>query len=163
MASQSKKIPLAALLVLRLLLSPIEICGATGIKNVTMNEPYFQGHFPGNQIMPTMLLLEGMAQTAGALCMHHLKVKEPPLIYFMSIDKARLRRPVRPGNIIHYRVEKIRSRGHVWRYRGQAVVDGNLVAQAEFSAAIVETGVQANQATELDPAPTTSDFNVTGR
>jgi 3-hydroxyacyl-[acyl-carrier-protein] dehydratase len=61
----------------------------TGIKNVTMNEPYFQGSFPNSPVMPMMLLLEGMAQTAGALCMHHLKVKEPPLIYFMSIDKAR--------------------------------------------------------------------------
>jgi 3-hydroxymyristoyl/3-hydroxydecanoyl-(acyl carrier protein) dehydratase len=69
-----------------------------------------------------------------------LKVKEPPLIYFMSIDKARLRRPVRPGDIVHYRVEKIRSRGRVWRYRGRAVVDGTLAAQAEFSAAILETG-----------------------
>jgi 3-hydroxyacyl-[acyl-carrier-protein] dehydratase len=113
---------------------------ATGIKNVTIDEPYFQGSFPNNPVMPTMLLLEGMAQTAGALCMHHLKVKEPPLIYFMSIDKARLRRPVRPGDTVHYRVEKIRSRGWVWRYRGRAVVDGTLVAQAEFSAAIVETG-----------------------
>jgi 3-hydroxyacyl-[acyl-carrier-protein] dehydratase len=113
---------------------------ATGIKNVTIDEPYFQGSFPNNPVMPTMLLLEGMAQTAGALCMHHLKVKEPPLIYFMSIDKARLRRPVRPGDTVHYRVEKIRSRERVWRYRGRAVVDGTLVAQAEFSAAIVETG-----------------------
>jgi len=79
---------------------------ATGIKNVTIDEPYFQGSFPNNPVMPTMLLLEGMAQTAGALCMHHLKVKEPPVIYFMSIDKARLRHPVRPGVTIHYRVEK---------------------------------------------------------
>jgi 3-hydroxyacyl-[acyl-carrier-protein] dehydratase len=113
---------------------------ATGIKNVTMNEPYLQGHFPDNPIMPTTLLLEGLAQTAGALCMHHLKVEEPPLIYFMAIDKARLRRAVRPGDVIHYRVEKIRNRGRVWRYRGRAVVEGTLVAQAEFSAAIVETG-----------------------
>jgi len=112
---------------------------ATGIKNVTIDEPYFQGNFPDNPVMPTMLLLEGMAQTAGALCMHHLKANEPPLIYFMSIDKARLRRSVRPGDVVHYRVEKIRSRGRVWRYRGRAVVDGTLVAQAEFSAAIVET------------------------
>jgi len=112
---------------------------ATGIKTVTIDEPYFQGSFPNNPIMPTTLLLEGMAQTAGALCMHHLKVKELPLIYFMSIDKARLRRPVSPGDVIQYRVEKIRSRGLVWRYRGRALVDGNLVAQAEFSAAIVET------------------------
>jgi 3-hydroxyacyl-[acyl-carrier-protein] dehydratase len=111
---------------------------ATGIKNVTMNEPYFQGHFPGKPVMPTMLLLEGMAQTAGALCMHHLQVKEPPLIYFMAIDKARLRRLVGPGDVVHYRVAKIRNRGRVWRYRGQAVVNGLVVAQAEFSAAIVE-------------------------
>jgi 3-hydroxyacyl-[acyl-carrier-protein] dehydratase len=112
---------------------------ATGIKNVTINEPYFQGHFPGKPVMPTTLLLEGMAQTAGALCMHHLKVKEPPLIYFMAIDKARLRRPVGPGDLVQYRVEKIRSRGLVWRYRGRAVVNGNVVAWAEFSAAIVES------------------------
>jgi 3-hydroxyacyl-[acyl-carrier-protein] dehydratase len=112
---------------------------ATGIKNVTTDEPYFQGSFPNNPVIPTTLLLEGLAQTAGALCMHHLKVNEPPLIYFMSIDKARLRRSVRPGDVVHYRVEKIRSRGRVWRYRGRAIVDGTLVAQAEFSAAIVET------------------------
>jgi 3-hydroxyacyl-[acyl-carrier-protein] dehydratase len=93
---------------------------ATGIKNVTINEPFFQGSFPNRPVMPTTLLLEEMAQTAGALCMHHLKVKKPPLIYFMSIDKARLRRPVRPGDSVHYRVEKIRSRGRVWRYRGRA-------------------------------------------
>jgi 3-hydroxyacyl-[acyl-carrier-protein] dehydratase len=111
---------------------------ATGIKNVTINEPYFQGSFPGNPVMPTMLLIEGMAQTAGALCMHHLQVDEPPLIYFMSIDKARLRRLVRPGDIVSYHVEKIRSRGPVWRYRGEATVNGVLVARAEFSAAIVE-------------------------
>jgi 3-hydroxyacyl-[acyl-carrier-protein] dehydratase len=77
---------------------------ATGIKNVTMNEPYFQGHFPGRLVMPMTLLLESMAQTAGALCMRHLAVKEPPLIYFMGIDKARFRRPVRPGDIVHYAV-----------------------------------------------------------
>jgi 3-hydroxyacyl-[acyl-carrier-protein] dehydratase len=110
---------------------------ATGIKNVTMNDPYLQGHFPDNPIMPTTLLLEGLAQTAGALCMHHLKVKEPPLIYFIAIDKARLRRAVRPGDVIHYRVEKIRSRGLIWRYRGKALVDDILVAQAEFSAALL--------------------------
>jgi 3-hydroxyacyl-[acyl-carrier-protein] dehydratase len=122
-----------------------EDSSATGIKNVTINEPYFQGHFPGNPVMPTMLLLEGLAQTAGALCMHHLDVKEPPLTYFMSIDKARLRRAVRPGDVVYYRVEKIRSRGRVWRYRGRAVVDGTLVAQAEFSAAMIETAALGHQ------------------
>jgi 3-hydroxyacyl-[acyl-carrier-protein] dehydratase len=91
--------------------------------------------------MPAMLLIEGMAKTAGALCMHNLAVKEPPLVYFMGIDKARLRGQVVPGNVVHYLVEKIQNRGRVWRYRGQAVVNGTLVAQAEFTAVIVETHV----------------------
>jgi 3-hydroxyacyl-[acyl-carrier-protein] dehydratase len=118
---------------------------ATGIKNVTLNEPYFQGHFPGNPVMPAMLLIEGMAQTAGALCMRHLAVKDPPLIYFMAIDKARLRRPVVPGDTVRYHVEKIRGRGRVWRYRGRAVVDGALSAQAEFTAVIAETEVKVHE------------------
>jgi 3-hydroxyacyl-[acyl-carrier-protein] dehydratase len=111
---------------------------ATGIKNVSVNEPYFQGHFPRNPIMPGMLLVEGIAQTAGALCMSHLEVKEPRLIYFMAIDKARFRRPVMPGDTVHYRVDKIRQHGRVWRYRGKALVAGTLVAEAEISAVIVE-------------------------
>jgi 3-hydroxyacyl-[acyl-carrier-protein] dehydratase len=112
---------------------------ATGIKNVTANESYFQGHLPRNPVMPPMLLIEGMAQTAGALCMHHLAVKQPRLIYFMAIDNARLRRAVAPGDTIHYYVEKIRSRRGVWRYRGRAIVNGTFAAQAEFTAVIVKT------------------------
>lgn len=112
---------------------------ATGIKNVTANEPYFQGHFPGNPVMPGVLLVEGMAQTAGALCMRHIEdVKQPPLVYFMAIDKARFRRPVVPGDTVHYHVQKIRNRGRVWRFRAQALVDGTVVAEAEVSAVIVE-------------------------
>jgi 3-hydroxyacyl-[acyl-carrier-protein] dehydratase len=117
---------------------------ATGIKNVTIDEPYFDGPLPENPVMPAMLLIEGMAQTAGALCMHNLAVKEPPLVYFMGIDKARLRGQVVPGNVVHYHVEKIQSRGRVWRYRGRAIVNDTLVAQAEFSAVIVDKGAKSD-------------------
>lgn len=112
---------------------------AIGIKNVTANEPYFQGHFPGNPVMPGVLLIEGMAQTAGALCMRFIdKVDDPTIVYFMAIDKARFRRPVFPGDTVHYHVQKMRNRGKVWRFRGQAMVDGNLAAEAEVSAVIVD-------------------------
>ena len=113
---------------------------AIGIKNVTVNEPYFQGHFPGNPVMPGVLLIEGMAQTAAVLCLRFLnEFKSPPLIYFMGIDKARFRRPVVPGDTLHYHVEKKRNRGRVWRFRAHAAVDGESVAEAEFSAVIVDT------------------------
>ena len=113
---------------------------AIGIKNVTVNEPYFQGHFPGNPVMPGVLLIEGMAQTAAVLCLRFLnEFKTPPLIYFMGIDKARFRRPVVPGDTLHYHVEKKRNRGRVWRFRAHAAVDGESVAEAEFSAVIVDT------------------------
>ena len=88
--------------------------------------------------MPGMLLIEGLAQTAGARCMSHLEVKEPPLVYCMAIDKARFRHPVMAGDTVHYHVQKLRSRGRVWRYRGQALVAGTLVAEAEISAVIVK-------------------------
>jgi 3-hydroxyacyl-[acyl-carrier-protein] dehydratase len=119
---------------------------ATGIKNVTINEPFFQGHFPSFPVMPGVLLVEGMAQTAGALCVHNLgEVYEPQLVYFMGIDRAKFRRPVVPGDTVHYHVKKLRSRGRAWRFSCEARVDGRLVAEAEISAMIVDTA-QATKA-----------------
>ncbi len=112
---------------------------AVGIKNVTINEPFFQGHFPDFPVMPGVLLIEGMAQTAGALCMANLSDSyEPQLVYFMSIDRARFRRPVVPGDTVHYHMTKRRNRGRVWRFEGKAKVNGQLVAEAEISAMIVD-------------------------
>lgn len=114
---------------------------AVGIKNVTYNEQFFQGHFPTHPVMPGVLLIEGMAQTAGALCVANLEESyEPSLVYFMAIDRARFRRPVMPGDTVHYHMEKVRNRGRVWRFKGEAKVDGQVVAEAEISAMIVETG-----------------------
>ncbi|MEG6509642.1 3-hydroxyacyl-ACP dehydratase FabZ [Methyloligella sp. 2.7D] len=112
---------------------------ATGIKNVTANEPYFQGHFPERPVMPGVLLIEGMAQTAGALCMRFVDdITQPPIVYLMAVDRARFRRPVVPGDTVYYRVKKVRNRGKVWRFRAEAVVDGAVVAEGEVSAVIVE-------------------------
>ena len=117
-----------------------------GIKNVTINEPFFQGHFPSFPVMPGVLLIEGMAQTAGALCVHNLgESYEPHLVYFMGIDGAKFRRPVVPGDTVHYHVKKLRSRGRAWRFKCEAKVEGRLVAEAEISAMIVDTA-QATQA-----------------
>lgn len=119
---------------------------AVGVKNVTINEPFFQGHFPTFPVMPGVLLIEGMAQTAGALCVHNLGENyEPQLVYFMGIDGAKFRRPVVPGDTVHYHVRKLRSRGRAWRFRCEAKVDGRLVAEAEISAMIVDQR-QAEQA-----------------
>ena len=113
---------------------------AIGIKNVTINEPFFQGHFPDQPVMPGVLLIEGMAQTAGALCVASVEEEyEPSLVYFMAIDRARFRRPVVPGDTVQYRVKKVRNRGRVWRFRCEAHVEDELVAEAEVSAMIVET------------------------
>ncbi|MBI1384904.1 MAG: 3-hydroxyacyl-ACP dehydratase FabZ [Rhizobiales bacterium] len=110
-----------------------------GIKNVSINEPFFQGHFPEFPVMPGVLLIEGMAQTAGALCVSSLEADyKPQLVYFMSIDRARFRRPVKPGDQVRYHVEKIRNRGPVWRFNAEARVEGALVAEAEISAMIVD-------------------------
>ncbi len=113
-----------------------------GIKNVTINEPFFQGHFPQFPIMPGVLLIEGMAQTAGALCVHHLGEQEkPPIVYFMAIDRAKFRKPVVPGDTVEFHVKKDRHRGRVWRFSCEARVEGKLVAEAEVSAMITQAEV----------------------
>ena len=110
-----------------------------GIKNVSINEQFFQGHFPSYPVMPGVLIIEGMAQTAGALCVDSPgETYEPSLVYFMGIDGAKFRRPVVPGDVLHYHVHKIRSRGRAWRFKAEAFVDGTLVAEAEVSAMIVD-------------------------
>lgn len=113
---------------------------AVGIKNVTYNEPFFQGHFPGHPIMPGVLIVESMAQTAAVMVMETLhRGAEGIVVYFMSIDEARFRKPVGPGDTVHIHVEKQRQRGNVWKFRGEAKVDGVLMAEAVFTAMIVET------------------------
>jgi 3-hydroxyacyl-[acyl-carrier-protein] dehydratase len=112
---------------------------AVGIKNVSMNEPFFQGHFPNFPIMPGVLIIEGLAQTAGALCVSNFATTyKPQLVYFMGIDRAKFRRPVLPGDQLHYHVRKVRSRGRAWRFHGEAKVNGQVVAEAEVSAMIID-------------------------
>jgi len=109
-----------------------------GIKNVTFNEPFFTGHFPGKPVMPGVLLIEGMAQTAGGLVINSLRTAGNELVYFMSIDKARFRKPVLPGDTVYFHVKKIRSRANVWKFKSEARVEGILAAEAEITAMISE-------------------------
>ena len=113
---------------------------AIGIKNVTANEPQFLGHFPNNPVMPGVLVLEGMAQTAGVLCIRSRPGKgKPKLVYFLTIDKAKFRKPVVPGDTLEYHMTQIARRRNMWWYRGEAKVSGVLVAEAELGAMIVES------------------------
>jgi 3-hydroxyacyl-[acyl-carrier-protein] dehydratase len=110
-----------------------------GIKNVTINEPQFVGHFPDNPVMPGVLLIEGMAQTAGVLCLRQMKVAtQRRAVYFLTIDKAKFRKPAVPGDTIEYHVNKIAHRRNMWWYRGEAKVGDVLIAEAEVGAVISE-------------------------
>ena len=113
----------------------LETDGSThmvGLKNVTINEPFFQGHFPGNPIMPGVLILEAMAQVAGILGLHSMGRLGDPRVYFLGIDKARFRQQVIPGDQIRFEIDVLQHRGGTWRFKGVAWVDGKKVAEAEL-------------------------------
>ena len=113
--------------------------GCVGIKNVSITDPYFQGHFPGAPVMPGVLIIEAMAQTAAVLVVHTLGAKsEGKLVYFMSVDNARFRKPVVPGDTVKVYVKKLRNRGNVWKFSAEAKVDNRLVAEATYAAMILD-------------------------
>jgi UDP-3-O-[3-hydroxymyristoyl] N-acetylglucosamine deacetylase / 3-hydroxyacyl-[acyl-carrier-protein] dehydratase len=111
-----------------------------GLKNVTINEPFFQGHFPGHPIMPGVLILEAMAQTGGVMALMSLPPEEvkKKVLYFMSIDKAKFRKPVTPGDQVRFELNLIKARGPVRSLRAVAIVDGGVVAEAEMMAMVVD-------------------------
>jgi 3-hydroxyacyl-[acyl-carrier-protein] dehydratase len=112
---------------------------ATGIKNVTINEPYFQGHFPTKPVMPGVMVIESMAQTAAVLVVHSLgRESEGKLVYFMSVDHARFRRPIMPGDRMHIMVRRERRRANVWKFSSRVMVDDQLAADAIFAAMILD-------------------------
>ncbi len=110
---------------------------AKGIKNVTINEPFFQGHFPGHPIMPGVLLIEAMAQVGGVLAFKSASVSNK-VVYFMGIDKARFRKPVVPGDTVELNVTVVKCRGTIWVFKAEAFVSGALVAEAELMATIMD-------------------------
>jgi 3-hydroxyacyl-[acyl-carrier-protein] dehydratase len=111
----------------------------TGIKNVSANEPYFQGHFPGHPIMPGVLIIEAMAQTSATLVVASMEGVscDTHVVYFMTLDSARFRHPVMPGDTLHIKVQKERTRGNVWKFRGEAYVGAKLCAEAVYTAMLV--------------------------
>jgi 3-hydroxyacyl-[acyl-carrier-protein] dehydratase len=116
---------------------------AVGVKNICINEWYFQGHFPAHPIMPGVLIIEAMAQTAGALVVHTLKntnkSQDPSLVYFMTIENAKFRKPVHPGDVLKMKVEKEQSRNNIWKFKGRATVEGVVVSEATFTAMIAKS------------------------
>jgi 3-hydroxyacyl-[acyl-carrier-protein] dehydratase len=112
---------------------------AVGIKNVSINEPYFQGHFPRQAVMPGVLVIEAMAQTAAVLVVETLGPdSEGKLVYFMTVENARFRKPVVPGDTLKVHVTKLQNRRNVWKFRAEAKVDGAIVAEATYAAMILD-------------------------
>jgi 3-hydroxyacyl-[acyl-carrier-protein] dehydratase len=115
---------------------------AVGVKSVTINEPHFQGHFPRWPVMPGVLIVEAMAQTAAVMVVDAIgDLAAGKLVYFTSIDGARFRRPVVPGTTLHIHVERTHSRGMVWKFQAKAMVDGKTVAEANFGAMIMDNTI----------------------
>ena len=110
---------------------------AIGIKNVSVNEPMFQGHFPGKPIFPGVLIIEGMAQTAGAIAIAADKTGGPHVVYMVTVDKCKFRRPARPGDVIEYHIRKIRRRSAMGWYEARAMVGNTLIAEAEVGAMVM--------------------------
>jgi 3-hydroxyacyl-[acyl-carrier-protein] dehydratase len=119
----------------------------TGIKNVSANEPFFQGHFPGHPIMPGVLIIEAMAQTSATLVVASLDGVdcESHVVYFMSVESGHFRKPVGPGDQLHIKVKKERQRGYVWKFRGEAYVGDDLCADAVYTAMLVPNAADANK------------------
>ncbi|MBT4879095.1 MAG: 3-hydroxyacyl-ACP dehydratase FabZ [Alphaproteobacteria bacterium] len=111
---------------------------ATGVKNVTFNEPHFTGHFPDKPIMPGVLIVEALAQTSAIMVSKSNSDKGDKLVYFMSIDNVKFRKPVVPGDQLILKVETIQNRGQVWKFKGEAFVNEKIVAEASFAAMIVD-------------------------
>lgn len=111
---------------------------ATGVKNVTINEPHFLGHFPDQPVMPGVLIVEAMAQTAGAICIREAGAAKPSLVYFLTIDGAKFRKPVVPGDQLLIHVRKLRKRGNLLKFACEAMVDGQKMAEAEIQAMMVD-------------------------
>ena len=109
-----------------------------GLKNVTFNEPFFQGHFPGHPVMPGVLIIEAMAQTGGLLLMEQIPDREKKVVYFMGIDGVKFRKPVLPGDQLRMEVEMLQFRGKVAKMKGTAYVDGKVAAEAEMLAGVVD-------------------------
>lgn len=113
---------------------------AIGIKNISVNEPIFQGHFPGNPVFPGVLIIEGMAQTAGAIAIAADETKGRHIVYMVTVDKCKFRKPARPGDVIEYHIKKIRRRSAMGWYEARAMVGSTLIAEAEVGAMVMVEG-----------------------